>query len=661
MRVMQVMTVTVLAIVLSGQTGAAGLFDNGLSKGEIAVIEERIAAVERSRRNLRKLRALFTAQEMQRGDCKEAIAIDGKAKVGDADAQWMLGQLHQAGLCVPKDFVTGAKWLEAAAQQGHDDAALLLALAYLQGQGVTKNTSTAYRWMRKGAEAGSPQAMVHLGSMLIDGEGAPVNPVEGASWLEKAAKERKFDANVRLAWLHLTGKLGAVNPAKAMEWGRPAAERGIPSGQMFTGFAAAELGKMVEAHKWMNLAASSDNPDVAQVAADERAKLEQRMKPADISEARRLASSWTAVTDEDELRKPTPVQTKQPSYDVAKAVKLSPEAAMAELVEIGVGIDKDAFFDAARVDNVGLFALFHRAGADLNDRLWPMGQTPLYIATDHDSQKVFDYLLQHKADVNVPADETGMTPLVRAISHQRPKMIDALLDAGASAKQLKGYGPEVSGSLLAGATALQYALMGRDTDPVLVRRLLDAGASVKEVYTQGRTTLMEAAEGNPHVFRLLLEKGADPNAVDQFGNTVLHRILAAETVSMENLKEALRAGAHATDWKADRVTPLVAAVVLGHAEAVTALLHAGAKPDLPMRIGHDLTPMNWGERERQIGMNGGTPLMLATVMGHPAVVHALIKGGADPKVEITADGKKLSAVSIAKDSGNRMLVEAMER
>jgi len=648
-----------LATAIASPAWAENLFGNEPSEGEVAVIEERGATAERGLRHLRKLELLLHIEQMQRGDCGEALAIEGKAKSGDADAQWTLGQLQQAGLCFPKDPASGLRWLQEAAKQGNADANHLVAVAHLRGDGTKKDPATAYPFMRKAAEGGSPEGMIGLALMLIDGKGAPHNPTEAASWLEKAANEGEIEANARLGWLHLSGDLGQPNPAQALEWARPASESGLPFAQLISGLAATMLGKKVEAHKWLNLASASGVEQVMNFASEERAKLEPTMTPGQLAEARKQASHWKPRTAADDLKQGDPPRTKLPAYDAAKALKFSPETARAELARIGVGIEKDAYFDAARTDNLGIFVLFHRAGADLDERLWPMGWTPLYVATDYGSEKVFAYLLRNKASVDVPAAETGMTPLVRAIGHKRPKMVAALLDAGASAKKLEGYSTETTGNVLAGGSPLLYAIMFKDSDPILVRRLLDAGGSAKEVYSQGKTTLMHAAEGNPQVFRLLLERGADPNAVDVFGESVLHALVAQNKVVIPNLKAALAAGAQTRNWRSEQLTPLLRAVWSGNVEATAALLAAGAQADLPMRLSKNHLPMNWGDRERLLAMNGGTPLMLAASLGHAAVANVLIEAGANPNTEIEVSGMRLSASAIANESGNAVLMNAI--
>jgi ankyrin repeat protein len=131
-------------------------------------------------------------------------------------------------------------------------------------------------------------------------------------------------------------------------------------------------------------------------------------------------------------------------------------------------------------------------------------------------------------------------------------------------------------------------------------------------------------------------------------------------VSIPNLRALLKAGA-STDWKSEELTPLARAVWIGNAEAVKVMVEEGAKPDLPIHIPGDNLPMNWEERAREIGMNGGTPLMLASARGHAAVAKELFKAGANPEASIVIGNKRISASSIANDSGNTLLILSIKR
>lgn len=149
--------------------------------------------------------------------------------------------------------------------------------------------------------------------------------------------------------------------------------------------------------------------------------------------------------------------------------------------------------------------------------------------------------------------------------------------------------------------------------------------------------------------------------MDAHKESVLHHLVRESKVVVANINAALKAGARTPDWRSDQLTPLLRAVHSGHPEATAALLASGARPDLPMRIAKDQIPMNWGEVERQLAMDGGTPLMLAVAVGNAAVAKELITAGASPTIEVNLGGKRLSAASMARESGNRVLADAVAK
>lgn len=136
---------------------------------------------------------------------------------------------------------------------------------------------------------------------------------------------------------------------------------------------------------------------------------------------------------------------------------------------------------------------------------------------------------------------------------------------------------------------------------------LSAGLSAKSVDARdedGRTPLMHAVlaeRPNPEVIRLLVERGADPNAADKRGWTALH--FAARDQKAEAARALLDAGAEVDPRDSDGATPLWRAVMSGSsAEVVRLLLEAGADPEAQDKSG------------------SSSPLSLAKLMGKDEVV-----------------------------------------
>lgn len=120
-----------------------------------------------------------------------------------------------------------------------------------------------------------------------------------------------------------------------------------------------------------------------------------------------------------------------------------------------------------------------RKNPDVNSTDWPSGFTPLHVCvsgTDSsERQEIIRLLNKSGADLNAKDFEKGLTPLQFAALRSKPLCAKTLIDCGADVNMTEGNG----------ATALHGA-----------------------VY-----------HGNIEVARLLLAGGANPMAVDNYGNT----------------------------------------------------------------------------------------------------------------------------------------------
>lgn len=66
---------------------------------------------------------------------------------GDAEAQFMLGDMYRWGDIGSADFEKALYWYTRAAKQGNVDAMLGLAGMYGHGQGVPQDKVASYRWL----------------------------------------------------------------------------------------------------------------------------------------------------------------------------------------------------------------------------------------------------------------------------------------------------------------------------------------------------------------------------------------------------------------------------------------------------------------------------------------------------------------------------------
>ncbi len=75
--------------------------------------------------------------------------MDEKAPTRNAEAQFNLGVMYEAGNGVPQDDKQAVHYYEQAAKQGDAKAQFNLGLMYAEGQGVSQDYKQAVHWSEK--------------------------------------------------------------------------------------------------------------------------------------------------------------------------------------------------------------------------------------------------------------------------------------------------------------------------------------------------------------------------------------------------------------------------------------------------------------------------------------------------------------------------------
>jgi hypothetical protein len=172
--------------------------------------------------------------------------------------------------------------------------------------------------------------------------------------------------------------------------------------------------------------------------------------------------------------------------------------------------------------NIEILKILLNSRADVNKKDRLSDVTPLHhllltsadnrppAPDDWDDLEAARLLLEQGANPNVCGWDK--TPLLIAAEQENEEMVDLLLSYGADINQVGRLVPSLSGY-----SALHYAAEKGDTKLALL--LLDKGADVN-IKGTGDISPLHLASSGPMI-ELLLSKGADPNALDRFGQPAL--------------------------------------------------------------------------------------------------------------------------------------------
>lgn len=248
------------------------------------------------------------------------------------------------------------------------------------------------------------------------------------------------------------------------------------------------------------------------------------------------------------------------------------------------------FISAARNRDIKTLRSLIGQHADVNTRAGD-GSTALLWAAHSSDLDTANLLLAAGADPNA-ANDFRMTPLSQACTNGSDGFVRLLLKSGANPNT----------PIATGETPLMTCAKSGSVDAV--RRLIEYGAAIEaREPAQHQTALMwAAAEHHPDVVKALIEAHADLKAHSKAGFTAMH--FAAREGDQAIVGLLLAAGVDVN--------------ILSHAED-------GAAPTAPVRA------VQIGGR-KTAGVNGYTPLLVATVRGQVPLALFLLDHGADPNI-----------------------------
>jgi len=279
-----------------------------------------------------------------------------------------------------------------------------------------------------------------------------------------------------------------------------------------------------------------------------------------------------------------------------------------------------------------------KAGADPNAPLTASSDTAVMMAARTGRADALRVLIEAGADVNARESWGGTTALMWAVSEGHAEAVRTLIAAGADVNARSHYVAAANGRGFEGRTPVAnridpraeafasgwltpLALASREGDVELTRLLLDAGADIDAIAGDGKTALAVAIfNGNYDVAELLVDRHADVNKADAQRFTPL--FWAVDRRNMETAPNF--------PWM----------VTADPMPLIRKLLDAGADPNALVNN----TPRA-RMREGSPRIVFATALMRAAFAADLELVNLLLERGADPHVLSTDNESMLAAAA----------------
>ena len=157
------------------------------------------------------------------------------AKMGNATAQYYLGEMYFYGRGVFQDYAKAVEWYRKSAEQGNSKAQYSLGCMYKECIGI-QDYAKAVECFLKAAEQGNAAAQYFLGNMYKEGGGISQAYAKVAERYLKSAEQGNSEAQYSLGSMYENGRCVSKDYAKAVEWYLKSAEQGNSKAQYSLGY-----------------------------------------------------------------------------------------------------------------------------------------------------------------------------------------------------------------------------------------------------------------------------------------------------------------------------------------------------------------------------------------------------------------------------------------
>lgn len=589
---------------------ADDFFGDHLSVRERHAEQAALGEIMAARDTITAVQLMMEYQAFAEGRCERYFEVETAAKNGDGQSQHMLSDLYHKGFCVPRD------------------------------------DARALQWALKAANGGYAPAYFDAGAYLALGVGAEKNPAAAIPWLKKAIATR-IEAHYFLALIYWEGEGVTQNYQNAHEYAETGAQMGDPRAQVLTALFESQDGfaftNHANAYKWALIVKASGQPKLAETLAGVTADLEKKLTPKQVAQAQTAAANWRPLKFEV-TTSTAPIAVILPSLDLDTVLRLSPEQANDRLTDLALEKDRFLFYKAIAEDNVGVTALYIRAGASLETVSPVLHHTPLLYASLKGSDGVARYLISAGADINRSVNYGNDTPILLALSYGHRRIADFLIAQGARLDH-----PGIM------YNAVEF------NDPSFLALLKSKGVSIDQEYVGTPLTHAIAApveKGGSRCYEksaaFLIENGARLDVRDDMDLSLLQRAIYAvnptECVRLLLENGISQEASHGRE-------PLLLSVIQGNAELVRLLLEHGAKANLRIELDAADTPMTFDVAAKSTVTNGGTLLQLAVVEQHAAIARLLVQHGAKTD---QADDLGRTPMFMAESVGDSLMIAILK-